>query len=1135
MSRTLRCLLWIGCAVILLPGALLGDVTGSILGVVRDSSSAVIQGARVTATNLDTNMVQETTTDVAGQYRIMALPVGHYKVKATFAGFQNFVTTGIVLSVNEQRRVDIELRVGTSEQSTTVTASTVQVETTNTQLGDLIDSKKLLELPLNGRSYLDLFGLQPGVAPVSSRGEQAGTISVNGQRENGNGFMVNGADVSMVADFGAGVSPNLDSVEEFRLITNGFDAEYGRFSGAQMNTITKSGTNSVHGTVFEFLRNDDMDARGFFDTKKGALKRSQFGYAVGGPAVKNKLFWFTDYQGTRQVAGGTARQVQVLSSAERQGNVGAKNLTGTVTGAYWAQVLSQRLGYAVYDGEPYAGVFPTGIIPTSAFSKAAVGTMNFIPTPNVGDNIYASAAASSHDVSNGLGQRVDFLSKSTGNWSGYYTVADAHSLDPIGISSFPVGLGSASKARKQLATLSNTHIFGPSAINEFRISYTRIVSRAVPDQSSVPSLSSMGFVSGAGTLGINYAGPSGGASVPTISTNNFKFGTPSINNQSQNTYQIGDNFSKIQGRHTIKFGAEYRIYQMNNRNGGDFAGNFGFQGNETGSDVADYLLGAPTVYSQSSVQALDGRSRYGGAFVQDSIRLHSNLTMNLGLRWEFSTPWWDTQNKIVTLVPGLQSVQYPTAPKGLVYPGDPGIPKTLAPVRYNNFAPRLGIAYSPNASGGFLKKILGGPGKTSIRAGSGLFYTAIQDQTLYWILGTVPFGEYWGASVPPTFEEPFRTRATGASQGQPFPYVIPAPGSAAAKNYDFSPYLPLVSTLGYEIHNKIPYGVHYNFTIQRQLSGSMVLSLGYVGTLGRHLLSLVEANPGDAAQCLSLRGSGVKAGTAQCGRNMEDATFTRPDGSLVYGTRSPFGSQNFGYSLYESNWANSTYNSLQVSLTRSAGNSTFLFGYTWSKSMDNGSFFNDYMNFSNHALSRSLSSFDSTHNFIGSYTYAIPFDRVFSSLPKHLAKGWQIAGITRMSTGLPISLIGQRDQSLSGTDASIDTPNFSGLVNYAGDPRQAGHLWMTKDGFSVPALGSFGTAPRRFFHGPGLNNWNLAVHKDTQIREHMTLQIRAEFFNTFNHTQFGNPSGFLSGSTFGKITSVQASPRIGQVAAKFIF
>lgn len=1125
--------LWLPLAAALCPCAAQADVTGTILGVVTDSTGAVIQGVRVAATHLDTNLVQETTTDATGQYRILSLPVGPYKVEATFSGFQTFVATGVVLTVNEQRRVDIALRVGATAQETTVSATALQVETTSTQLGDVVDERKIKELPLNGRSFVDLLGLQPGVAPTGTRNEGAGTVSVNGQRENSNGFLVNGGDVSGGANFEAGIQPNLDSIQEFRLLTNSFDAEYGRFSGGVMNTITKSGTNRIHGTAFEFLRNDDMDARGFFDTGKGALKKNQFGYAVGGPAIKDKLFWFTDYQGDRQVNGGTASQVPVLSPAERQGNVGVQNLTGAVTGSYWAQVLSQRLGRSVQAGEPYSAVFPDGIIPQSAFSPATKGTIGFIPAPNVGDNIFASAALSTRSADNRAGQRVDFLNKLTGTWSAYYYLDDLNSLNPYGGSSFPTGFGSEARNRNQLATLSNTHIFGPSMVNDFRLSYARIVVRSVPSGDIAPSLESLGFVTGAGTLGINNSGPAGYTGVPDIGLNNFSFGSSGISNAIQNTYQIGDNLSWIRGRHTIKFGGEARYYQLNNRNGGGFLGQFGFTGAETGYDVADYLLGAPSNYAQTTVQVLDGRSKYGGAFVEDAIRLNPRLTLNLGLRWEFSQPWYDAQDKIVALIPGEQSVKYPTAPAGLVYPGDPGVARTLAPTRYNNFAPRFGLAYSPGATEGVLGKLFGGPGKTSIRVGSGIFYTAIQDQTLYWILGTVPFGEYWGSPAPPLFEEPFRTRSTGQSQGQPFPYVIPAPGSDAAKNFNFAPYLPLVSTLGYDVRNQLPYAIHYNLTIQRQLTGSMVFSAGYVGTLGRKMLSISEANPGNSALCLSLQGSGVMAGTLECGKFLEDSTFTRPDGSLVYGTRSPLG-RNFGTSFYEGNWANSDYNSLQASLERRSGNATFLFGYTWSKSMDNGSFFNDRINFSNHALSRALSNFDVTHNFVGSYTYAIPFDKLFPSLPGRLARGWEIAGITRFATGLPVGLVGSFDQALTGT-SGIDMPNFSGSLQLAGDPRDNGHIWMTNSGFSLPPLGSFGTAPRRFFHGPGFNNWNLALHKDTRIRESIQLQIRAEFFNAFNHTQFGNPNGFLAGGRFGVISSIMVPPRVGQVAAKFIF
>ncbi|HVN82704.1 MAG TPA: carboxypeptidase regulatory-like domain-containing protein, partial [Terriglobia bacterium] len=823
MMRRDRFCFWIlmGCLAFVWPSNVWADVTGSILGTVTDSSSAIIQGVRVTATNLDLNLVKETSTNESGQYRLLALPVGRYKVEASFAGFRNFVQTGIVLSVNDQRRVDVVLQVGEAQQEVSVSAEALQVESTNTQLGEVIEEKKILELPLNGRGYIGLLGLQPGVAPGGTRNEGAGTVSVNGQRENSNGFLVNGGDVSGVGNFEAQIQPNLDAVQEFRLITNNFDAEYGRFSGALMNTVTKSGSNSIHGTVFEFLRNDALDARSFFDSDKpGKLRKNQFGYAVGGPAIKDKLFWYTDYQGTRQRDAGSAEEITVLSAAERGGNVGVANLTGNVNGPNWANVLSQRLGYVVHDGEPYSQVFPNGIIPQSAFSSAAKGTLQFIPQPNRGENIFASNADPIRTTDDMFGNRVDFLNKKTGNWSVYYYFDRSDYLDPKMGGSFP-GFAGSNNGTKQQATVSNTRIFGPTAVNEFRVNYTRIPVNIVPE-SGAPSLESMGFITGNDTLGINNSGPTGYTGVPTINLNQtgFGFGTVSPSIQAQNTYQVGDSFSKIHGRHSLKFGGEYRYYQMNQRNAGGPVGSFDFNGAETGYDVADYLLGAPVDYAQSSLQLLDSRSKYGAAYAQDSFRVKPNLTLNFGLRWEFSTPWYDTQDKIVTMIPGQQSTQYPTAPTGLLYPGDAGIPRTLAPTRYNNFAPRLGIAWSPTNSDGFLGKLFGGPGKTSIRIGSGMFYTAIQDQTLYWILGTAPFGEYWGSAAPPLFEEPFRSRADGSSQGQKFPFVIPAPGSPEAKNFDFTAYEPFASTLGYWHQNDLPYGIHYNFTIQRQLTSS---------------------------------------------------------------------------------------------------------------------------------------------------------------------------------------------------------------------------------------------------------------------------------------------------------------------------
>lgn len=1137
------------------------DVTGSILGIVRDATGAVVPGVTVTATKLDTNESRTATSDGTGEYRILALPVGQYKVEASNPGFQKFITTGIDLTVNAQRRVDVTLQVGAVEQQVEVTAATVAIETTATQLGQVIETKKLLGLPPNGRSYIDLLGLQAGVAPTTtasiqqdrpvSGGLSAGNIAVNGQRETANAFLVNGGDVSEGRNLGTAVIPNLDSIAEFRLITNSFDAEYGKFSGAIMNAVTKSGTNGFHGSAFEFLRNDALDARNFFDQTKGVLRRNQFGYAVGGPAIKNRLFWFTDYQGTRETRGLSSGLVTLPSSAQRSGVFGPDAFSDSegnpmvVNGSYWASVLSKRLGYNVSANEPYSlsnctntsqCVFPGGMIPQSAFSPAAKGTLKFIPLPNSGLNRYVTSGQNRKTVDDKAGQRIDLLTRRWGNWFMYYMYDDATVTNPLASSSVP-GFPTVTPSRAQQAVLSNTKILGPTAVNEAYVSFTR--SAVITDQPTAGfgKISDFGFVTGLGTLGIIPSGPPGYEALPPLSFINFSIGSPTLTTfQPNNTWHLSDSFSKVYGRHTMKFGGEFRYYQVNERNVCAPNGSFSFDGSETGNDISDYLLGAPSSYTQCSFQVLDSRSHYYGVFGQDSFRVTPNLTLNYGLRWDANQPWYDTQDKIETIVPGLQSTQFPTAPKGWVVPGDPGIPRTLAPTRYNNFAPRVGVAWSPGFSDGIGKKIFGGAGKTSIRAAWGLYYTSIEDLHLFYEVGDAPYGLYWPSIVPPLFEEPFRTRSDGSSQGQRFPFILPTPGDPQNKTLDYSVFLPIQGSPGYDIHNTVPYAEHYNFSIQRQLAQSTALTLAYVGTQGHKLIAQRESNPGDPALCLSLRGSGVLAGTPQCGPRGELGVYTQPNGTIVNGTRGPLG-PDFGSNSYTSNIANSNYNALEVTVERRAGDLSFLAAYTFSKSIDNSSAYGQSVNFMNFRKSRALSSFDITHNFVVSYNYDLPLQRAFAHGPRRLWAGWSLNGITRMTTGFPITITQSGDRSLTGA-SGVDEPDFIGGLVFQ-DPRNAGpdgapNRYFNKTAFRSETLGGVGNSSRRFFHGPGFNNWDFGVHKLTRITEATSLLIRGEFFNLFNHAQFNNPNGNFSSSRFGTITSAK-DPRIGQVSVKLIW
>jgi carboxypeptidase family protein len=1206
--------------VVLLSSTVLrADVTGSIQGVVRDKTQAAIAGAHITVTNAQTNFKQEAISAADGSYRMLALPAGNYSLSVTASGFRTFVETDIVVKVNDQMEVDVTLEVGSVQQETVkVEANAVQVQTESTQLGDVIDSKKMLALPLNGRSYIDLLGLQAGVAPGTAQTIQqdrpvsgilnSGNVSVNGQRETANAFLVNGGDVSEGRNLGAGLVPNLDSVEEFRLITNSFDAEYGKFSGAVMNAITKSGTNGFHGDAFEFLRNDKLDAKNFFAPSKSELRRNQFGYAAGGPFWKNKIFWFSDYQGTRQVAGAETGLVTVPTAAERLGNFDPSTLSGAIDGSFWAQVLSKRLGYTVAQGEPYsfvgcnstdpvAGcVFPGGVIPQAAWSKPATALLGFIPSPTLPGDTNNYSNNSQRNIANDdkIGERVDFNNQKTGNWSWYYHFDNTNVQSGLaGFATVP-GFPTTTPSRAQEFVMSNTKTFGATAVNEARISFFRTAVHKDNPAGSFASLSSLGFVTGAGTLGIiPLAGYAEYVPQTSLSNIGLNIGVPTLNTfQPNTTYMVSEVFSKASGRHTWKFGGEFRYLQVNERNFANPNGGFTFDGTVTGVDVADFLLGATSTtnapYTQAAEQFLDSRTRYGGAFAQDSWKVKSNVTLNLGLRWEVSMPWYDTQGKIQTFVPGEQSTTFPLSPQGLVFPGDPGIPKTLAQTKYNNIGPRLGLAYSPGFSDGALGKIFGGPGKTSIRAAYGLYYTSVEDLNLFYEVADAPFGLYWTSPLSVMFDEPFVVRATGQSLGQRFPFTAPVPGAPSNKTLDFSVYEPFNFFPGYDIHNRLPYAEHFNLSIQRELSKSTVLTLAYVGTEGHRLITQQEANAGSAALCNQLNAQGafdVTAGTPGCGPGNENDVFQLPSATApcipapgqpssltplagcVYSTRQTILNPNFcpggAQVCFGSNntntltSANSIYNAGQITVERKANDFTFLAAYTFAKGLDDSSAFNDLVNFENPKLSRGLSSSDIRHNFVASYVWAIPFDRFFSNAPKRLTQGWQIQGITRFSTGFPIQLNqANGDFSLSGSSAT-DMPNVIGKVVTL-NPRDANPNCPTDNHtgcYFIPpqptsaanpdpcvpttgafvqncVLGTFGNADRRFFHGPGFNNTDFGMLKRTVIKENYAFDLRIEFFNIFNHAQFMNPGGNITDSSFGIVSNAR-DPRIGQVSAKF--
>ena len=1196
--RALGSLLCVIVGLLFSAALLHADITGTILGTVTDPSGAAVPGAEVRLRNTNVGLERSMRTDATGSFQFLLVAIGEgFSVEVSAPGFETNIQSGIKLLVNQAYRVDFHLQVGSVKQQISVSATPVQVESTSNQLGDVIEDQEMTSLPLNGRSYIDLLGLQVGVVPITSGTEVPGyfsasgdlfegTLSVNGNRETSNGYLVNGGDVEEITDNGASVVPTLDSIQEFRVLTGAFDAEYGRFSGGLVNVVTKSGTNSFHGNLYEFLRNEKLDSRNFFDlnqtnpetgqelpgTAIGEFRQNQFGGTLGGRIIKDRLFFFSDYQGTRQVVGISTGVMLVPSALERTGNfsdvgtTGYPPLSGLVHGCTASDdnghcmndVLTQRLGYTVTNGEPYwvpgcnsladaqAGtcVFPGQIIPQAAWSPAAAGTLKFMPTPtgSVAGTPFFSTSAFKYVVRDDkFGQRIDLNTQKTGNWSVYYHFDDATVINPYAGGNVP-GFPGITPSRAQQINLSNTRNFGATTVNQWRLNFMRFSAQLSKSALPPEKVSDFGFVEGG--QGIIPSDPSI-EGVPPIGLDilGTYYGTPVPIDQFSNTYQALDNFSKIAGKHTLKVGADGRYFNVTQRVGFFPNGQFAFPGQETGNDFADYLLGTPYTYLQSSPGTMYPRSKYFGVYGQDSYKLRPNFTLNYGLRWEFSNPWYDARDELQVWKPGLQSKRYPDSPTGLVFDGDPGIPRTGSPTTYDNFAPRIGIAYSPGFTNGLAAKLFGGPHMTSVRASYGIFYSVFEQQAQWYEMAQAPFTLWYeDFSTPVYLEEPFKGR-TGIDPGQRFPYV-PVP-EGTSNLAEWAAFQPITATV-IATDNVLPRVENYDFSIQRQLSSSTLLTLGYVGTQGHHLFvgaATYDANPANRALCLQVRQ--ILGPANGCGPFGEDSIYTLPNGQMVYGTR-PYSVTsgrllNHNPPLLDMTWmpftstqGNSNYNALEVTVEKRAGPVRMLAAYTWSKSLDDNPTGMAIDSYNLHV--KHLSSFDMAQDIVFSYTVDLPFQKLAHSTsgPVHkFLDGWEASGITRFATGLGVGLSDSSDLSLCGDSCTL--PNYNGQPLQFYNPRASSdHRYFSTSQFSEVAMGALGTANGQFFHGPGLNNWDFALHKMTHVTEGTSVEFRAEFFNLGNHAQFTNPGGNSSSPAFGLVTSAR-DPRIGQLALKFNF
>ncbi|MDR3753168.1 MAG: TonB-dependent receptor [Terracidiphilus sp.] len=1113
-----------------------------VTGVVHDATGGVIAGAVVTLrqsnpSNPAAPLTQQ--TDGQGSFQFVISAAGTYAIDVRAANFAIYHGPAAVSADAPNATLDVTLAVNGSAETVEVTADSLAAETTSTQLGETLESKKLEAVPLNGRSFTDLMAVQPGIVPVNTAQPGAvimtgvastppsgdanpGNLSISGQREDSNGFRVNGADVEEDVNMGTSIVPNLDAIDSFRVLTSNFDAEYGNSSGGQVLVTTKAGADQWHGSAFEFLRNTALDARNYFSSDRAAYRQNQYGGTVGGPLFRTGVKWFADYQGTRLTEGIDTGDISVPSLAERGGDFTQVPLTGSVNGNAWAAKLSSALGQTVTPGEPYAQVFPAGQIPQSIWSAPAKYLMASIPQPNAGAAVFETTTAAETLGDNKGGLRADW-SHGRGALTGYY-FRDNYSLDnpyPTGTGGANVpGFNATSNGSAQLVSLEHTMTFGAAMLNEAHLGYMRNANSVGQPRGGVgPTLAAQGFTN------IVPLKPST-EGVENLAFNDFTIGVDTTALvQTENIYEGMDAFSRIVGKHGLKFGGELHKDQINTHPDVVFNGSFSFNGSETGVDFADFLLGVASSYTQGQAENFCNRNLYMAAFAQDSWKATDRLTVNYGVRWDRIRPWLEKYNQLQTLVEGEQSQVFPGAPQGLVFPGDPGVPDSLAPPR-NDFSPRAGIAYSPSfTDGGPLGRIFGPAGTTSIRLGYGMYYTAYEGLSAGIMSANPPYGYTYTSAAPPLFASPFTVAATGANARQRFPLQHVADGASRANpnsTVDWSQFEPLVGIPAVSSNDVTPYAQHWMASVERQLGASTLVTVSYVGTSSHHLLVLEEANPADPALCLSL-------GSA-CGPFNEQAA------------RTTFGPA-FGSVELQRTIANSSYNAFEATLNHRSHGLDLLASYTYAKSLDQSAGLPEPVNPIAPSLSRGLSAFDLRHNFVTSFRYEFPKLKSADHLLQQIEQGWAVAGIARFTTGLPVTLLNNNDTSLLGTipnginNNGVDTPQWSGnSLSIDTNPRNGAAVFDASQ-FSLPALGTMGNARRRFFSGPGMENLDATISREFSLREGRSFEFRAEGFNVCNHAQFFGPAtveGNISSGTFGQAVSAMP-PRLMQVAMRVRF
>jgi hypothetical protein len=1056
-------------ALLLAPPVEAQVATGTILGNVKDSSGAAVPTAQVTATNLGTQFSRTATTDAEGQYTLRLLPLGNYKVEVAMSGFKNFSQTGILLEIGRTARVDAVIEPGGVEEVVSVVADAPLVQTTSASLSRTVGQNEVLNLPLVNRDLYSLLSLTAGVTSNDNSNslggpEQLTTVNGSGRAQTGTvSFQLDGGNNTAGLRGTGNPAPNPEAVQEFRVITNNYAAEYGRYPAGIVDVVTKSGTNQFHGAVFEFFRNEKLNAKRWAPpgttAAKDPLDRNQYGAAFGGPIQKDKTFFFVSYSGLRQEETYYRNTAVVPTARERAGD------------------FSQS---ALKPRDPVTNApFPGGIIPTSRFDPAALTIQDrYVPQSNLPNNFFEVRQADPIGTDEAT-LKLDHNLSSTHAIALSYFYQTGTDTQPLSLTGNIPWVDRDFKWNQHNLNLADTWTLSPTTINQFRVSYMRQFGGRVNNPTtSLGDLSSRFTIQGDPTL-------------PRLTVNGYFTGQTSIAGPDAGSdyFAVKDTVSVARGSHSFKFGGEISYEKIVHDTLLDNYGVFNFNGSKTGNAYADFLLGLPATMTQDAPVRKTDNGAYFSFFAQDDFRVHPRLTLNLGLRYDLQMPYTDPQDRKLAYVPGEKSQVSPSAPVGLLFPGDPGISRGIVHTDKNNIAPRLGIAWDPR-----------GDGRMSVRAGVGIFYGSITGNEWNTTADNQPFTVRQSFPTVYTLSDPYRNLPGGVG---PFPFEYdPASPRYTLPAQVFGPSLDFVW----------PYTYQMNLTVEKEILRNFSMSASYVGALGRKLPASVDRN-------YPVFGPGATTANVNARRPYLPGTI---------------GSARVLESIFASD-----YHGLQLSAERRGTHFSSKAYYSFGKALEDvdyqGGGLPAVQNSNKLFLERARTSADRTHSFVLSGIWRVDYLKDSKGLAKALLSDWTLSTIITLQSGTPLTITSGLDRNLDGM--TNDRPDVVADPNLdSGRPREELiEQWFNTAAFAQPAIGNDGTAGRSIVVGPGYRNVDLGLYRDIGLAGRTVLQLRVEGTNVLNIVNLTNPgTGLNAPATFGKIRAARDMRRI-QLGARFSF